>query len=375
MRGVTADVRLEVLTGEREFLALEPEWNALLQRSRSNNVFLTWEWVSAWWDSFRDGYQPRLLVAREPAGGRLLGVAPLALRRRSLRGLVSYRELSFIGDNVAAPDHLDFVIDADHEAAVARAFVSHLQVGQGQWDVLRLKGVSSESVSMALLMQAARLEPGQPGSILCPFIRLPASWEAFNAGLSKNTRYNLGRNARRLEKEYPGQVTFRQVAHEAELATAMPALFRLHQQVRRTHGDAGAFSDARMAAFHRQVAHTFLRNGWLRLHVLTVGAEDIAMLYCFAYGGVVSFYQSGYSLAWKRHAPGRQIMAHAIRQAIDEGAREFDFLRGDEAYKFSWTDQARSDLDLKLPATVRGRFLVRAYSFARAARARLKRNG
>jgi CelD/BcsL family acetyltransferase involved in cellulose biosynthesis len=36
-------------------------------------------------------------------------------------------------------------------------------------------------------------------------------------------------------------------------------------------------------------------------------------------------------------------MAHTIQEAIKEGAREFDLLRGVESYKFSWTDTVRTD--------------------------------
>ena len=35
-------------------------------------------------------------------------------------------------------------------------------------------------------------------------------------------------------------------------------------------------------------------------------------------------------------SPGSLILAYTIEQAILEGVREFDFLRGTEAYKSDW---------------------------------------
>jgi CelD/BcsL family acetyltransferase involved in cellulose biosynthesis len=76
------------------------------------------------------------------------------------------------------------------------------------------------------------------------------------------------------------------------------------------------------------------------------------------YDDTVSFYSTGYDERWARYGPGRRIMAHAIRSAIDEGAAGFDFLRGDEAYKEQWRAEARYDRRLFLPRTMRGRLLV-----------------
>jgi CelD/BcsL family acetyltransferase involved in cellulose biosynthesis len=42
------------------------------------------------------------------------------------------------------------------------------------------------------------------------------------------------------------------------------------------------------------------------------------------------------------------LTAHAIEDAIDRGAREFDFLRGDEPYKYTWKPSERRNLRLLL---------------------------
>ncbi len=74
-------------------------------------------------------------------------------------------------------------------------------------------------------------------------------------------------------------------------------------------------------------------------------------------GDTVSFYSTGYDSAWSKYGPGRRIMAAAIRSAIEEGATEFDFLRGDEAYKEAWATRSRLDQRVVLPRSARGRML------------------
>jgi CelD/BcsL family acetyltransferase involved in cellulose biosynthesis len=59
-------------------------------------------------------------------------------------------------------------------------------------------------------------------------------------------------------------------------------------------------------------------------------------------------------------------MAQAIETAIGDGAREFDFLRGDETYKFAWKAEERETLRLILgrPA-LRSSFALSAHRLER----------
>ena len=84
----------------------------------------------------------------------------------------------------------------------------------------------------------------------------------------------------------------------------------------------------------------------------------MAVIYCVRQGDVVSFYTTGYDPEYARFGPGRDLMAHAIGAAIAEGATEFDFLRGDEAYKDHWGARLRHDWRVVLPIGPRGRLLV-----------------
>jgi len=84
-----------------------------------------------------------------------------------------------------------------------------------------------------------------------------------------------------------------------------------------------------------------LARGWLRLFVLRLDGKPAASLYGFRYGGVFYFYQSGFDPAYAKHSVGLATMALSIKAAIEEGAEEYDLLRGDEDYKFHWTCTVR----------------------------------
>jgi CelD/BcsL family acetyltransferase involved in cellulose biosynthesis len=357
---MTDKLHLELIATKQSFLSLEPEWNELLQDSPANNIFLTWEWISIWMKCFGQPYQPWLVVVRHPATRQLLGVAPLLLERRTFSKILPYRELSFIGSNIAAPDHLDFIIRAGYTEHVTPAMIDYLWDQSREWDLLRLDGLSSHAPIVPLLLQQTQTKRREVSKEVCPYITLPNNWETYRAGLSKNMRYNLGRYARKLEKSYPGQVVRRQIQDEAELCTAAEFLFEFHQEVRQAHAQTGSFQDELMREFHFQIAEQFLHCNWLRFYLLTVADKPVAAFYAYHYDNVVSFYQTGYSLDWKNYSPGQYLMAYAIEQAINEGACEFDFLRGDEAYKTRWTDELRHDLFLWLPSGMWGQLIIGA---------------
>jgi CelD/BcsL family acetyltransferase involved in cellulose biosynthesis len=67
-------------------------------------------------------------------------------------------------------------------------------------------------------------------------------------------------------------------------------------------------------------------------------------------------------------------MLHAVREAISEGAEEFDFLRGEEPYKSLWTSTARTDLRLRIATSMPGWLILRAYQLAYQGRRAIKAN-
>ena len=329
----------------------------MLAASSVCSPFLTWEWVDAWRRTLGADHRLAVIAARHPADGRLLGLAPFAIEERRAPGGIRYRALVFLGSGPAAPDHLDLMVAQGWEAAVAAPLWGAVRRRAGH-DLADLDGLRGDGLLAALAVRRRADRRRYTEAIPCPYLPLPPTWEEYEASLSRNLRQNLRRYARRLEQEAPGAVARRLVVRPEELDPTLDDLARLHQQVRRAHGQAGAFRSPGLQAFHHLAARRFLVAGRLRLHRLDVEGKAVAIIYCIRQGDVVSFYTTGYDPAFSRFGPGRDLMAHAIGAAIAEGATEFDFLRGDEAYKDHWGTQVRHDWRVVLPTSARGRLLV-----------------
>src|SRR5437899_1023041 len=101
-----------------------------------------------------------------------------------------------------------------------------------------------------------------------------------------------------------------------------------------SHGEKGTFMTAERERFFRDVADALAAPGWLRLGVLRVDGEDVAVLYAFAYEGTLALYNAAYDPALSALSVGIVCHAYAIREAIAEGLHTYDLLRGDEPYKY-----------------------------------------
>ena len=129
---------------------------------------------------------------------------------------------------------------------------------------------------------------------------------------------------------------------EERLDTAMDDLFHLHDLRWRTRGESGVCNDPRVQGFHRMAAGGLLASGMLRLHRLSIDGAAVAVCYGFAAKGAACAYLSGFDPSQSQLSPGMLVMGHAIEQASAEGAACFDFLRGDENYKYGWGAVDRS---------------------------------
>ncbi len=94
--------------------------------------------------------------------------------------------------------------------------------------------------------------------------------------------------------------------------------------------DKAAFLTPSMRAFFDHLARAAFDAGWLQLSFLALGRQKLAAYLNFCYNDRVLVYNSG--LDWANY-PGFGA-GYLIQHAIEHGYRAYDFLRGDERYKY-----------------------------------------
>ena len=124
--GTSPELRLRVVESNDEWVALRSRWDHLLGRTRHATIFLTWEWMNSWLETFfgEAGPEARALhvLVMEDQGGDLLGAAPLY---RETSGRSGCATLRLLADRYVCSDYLEFPVVGDRESEFARLIASH----------------------------------------------------------------------------------------------------------------------------------------------------------------------------------------------------------------------------------------------------------
>ena len=297
-------------------------WERILPSCATNTVFVTPWWHKTWWDNFGEsdtGGEPHILSVRD--GGDLLGIAPL---------MRAGERLTFLGDRDLT-DYFDFVAAS---ASVDRFYPALWDAIAGDsWTTLDLPSIPSGSPTLELLPALAKRD-GMSARVeeeeTTPLAELPASWDEFLAGLRKKDRHELRRKLRRLDRESENR---QYVASDGDVLNgSMQDFFRL---LRASRDDKNAFLTPEREAFFLDIARESMSRGQFRLSFLEVDGENVASCICFDYGGDYLLYNSGYDPGYSRLSVGLINKALSLRAAIEEGRDTFNFLKGNERYKYN----------------------------------------
>jgi CelD/BcsL family acetyltransferase involved in cellulose biosynthesis len=191
-------------------------------------------------------------------------------------------------------------------------------------------------------------------------------WDELLATKSRNLREQVRRRERKLLKTH--DVVYRLVSDADGLDAALDDVFRLH---RLRWGTKTTFGETE--AFQREFAATAAARGWLRLWLLELDGSTVAAWLGFRYAGAECYYQAGRDPAHESSSVGFVLLSHTIRAAVEDGASEYRFLRGDEPFKYRFASRDDGLESIVVARGAAGRTALAAGRAARAVRSTLRR--
>jgi CelD/BcsL family acetyltransferase involved in cellulose biosynthesis len=304
------------------------DWTDLVDRDPSGTIFHTPGFLKLYWEEFGEG--GLLLAFGEDPEGRQVAAVALELVGDVLR---------FLG-GTEITDYLGPVGEEEAVGDFAASLVEAL-VERTDWREADLRGLPEDSPWLGAFRSA--FDAGGMGvdetddqNGVAPFIDLPPTWDAYLEGLPAKLRHEIRRKAKKLEAE-AGAFTV-ETATEDELLPFLDRFVELHRE---SEGPKGVFMVPGMEIFFRRLGEEFCRRGIFRLTFVRLGDDLAAGTIGFVYGGTYSLYNSAFDRRWQQLAPGMVLVAEDIRQAIEEGCRRFDLLKGDYPYKYRFGARPR----------------------------------
>jgi CelD/BcsL family acetyltransferase involved in cellulose biosynthesis len=326
---------------------LERAWNELLAQSAARTIFLTWEWMKAWWGAF-GAHRDLVLLTLTDTDGKLAVIVPFQRTWEKLGPRNSGWLLRLAGDGIGGSENLDWIVREGCEGAAVRAIADWLDQNKSYWDSIRLDTVPGASPVLSALKEELcqrewrQVERHSTGYSL----HLPESWEELMVSLPKNMRAQINRRVRKLNKQF--SVRVRRCERLEEVPQFLDYLFELHQKRWELRGKEGSFVLEQKRSFYAEMAMRFLLAGWLDFWLLEVDGRTAAVEFGFHYNGVYSFLQAGFDPQFAEYSAGVVLRAQIMKELIQRGLREYDFLGGDDEYKQHWAPATRSYVSLSI---------------------------
>jgi CelD/BcsL family acetyltransferase involved in cellulose biosynthesis/glycosyltransferase involved in cell wall biosynthesis len=327
-------VEIQEITTVQDLQRIRAEWRELWEQCPDATPFQLPEWLLPWCEHFAGS---ELLVLALRYRSKLVGMFPIFLHADGPRRV---REMSLAGTGIS--DYLNPLLLPDMSRTASELIFRYLAAHSSNWQCVDLQGLSAGSALLSTFGNAG-LKSKIFRDEVCPLLALPPTMTEFINQMQPKLRKNLRRARRYFEGSDGIKVT---TACAETLDRHLDELFTLHGSRWRERNLPGVLCDSKVQLFHRNAAAGLLKAGILRVQVLNLGDEAAAAIYWMASKDRAYSYLGGFSPEFERCSPGAVLLEHAVEESIHEGLREFDFLRGSEAYKYAWG--ARDQFTYKL---------------------------
>lgn len=317
-------------TLQKDFSAINAhEWNALVEAGITDTPFLRHEYLSQWWQTLGGGEwkQAELVLVSASEDGKLIGIAPLFK--------VDYdgRAALLLVGSIEISDYLDLIVRAEDLPRFLSGLIDFLAPDSAlaglpfDWYNLpdsspTLAALKTESERRGWMYHEEIYRP-------TPRVALNGDFETYLAGIEKKQRHEIKRKMRRAAED-ERDVRFYVVEDESKLDAEIDDFFKLMIQ----DPNKALFLKDSMHSQIKSTLRTAFEHGYLWLAFLEVDGVKAAAAVNFDYKNKLWGYNSGVNRDLMELSPGWVLLGHQIQWACEHGRYEFDFMRGDEEYKY-----------------------------------------
>ncbi len=338
--GPASGYRIEIVDSFGTWERMSPTWNALLTSSRANTVFLTWEWLFSWAETFLRESR-RLFIVAVYDNQELIAIAPWYLSRVS--GMfMRMNQIEFLGSPEAGSDYLDVIIKRGKEQEATHFLYQFLfHEGRSFWDCLLLRDIPSESLFLLYFQDKIESE-GKYAELskgsYCPLVTLPKSSD-WIPGASPKRKTRFKQELGRLEKT--GELNHRVISGDAAGA-GVDEFFSFYNQ--RT-----GYDGLLLHGLLKKINTRSRDRNLLQVNFLALQGKTIAALLHFRYQDEVMLYLMAVDKGFNpKISSGNVLVGLCLQEAREEGVSRYDFLKGNECYKFYWADSGRTSLSIRI---------------------------
>jgi CelD/BcsL family acetyltransferase involved in cellulose biosynthesis len=344
-----------------DWLGSEAAWGRLLAGSNADALFLSWDWLTLWWQCFASALSAEPEILAFYRGGDLVGVAPLYRHRVVRSRFLPAISVQLIGVSWRDPgplisEYLD-IVAAPAEVDTVRRACARLLLAERAWSECVI-GFTAAGRQWCEVFAGAELDQRHYVRDLDPLISyqadLSGGFEDYLRRLGQSTRRSVWHLRRRLARA--GKVSFELVPAE-EIDSSFRDLNRLHRLRWQQPAFAGAGLD-----FHTQLARRLASRGELALSRLRVGGEVVSVLYDICKRARQYNISMGFDPAFGGSLSlGLIHLGYAMEAAAERQMNTYDFLGGSGQNSDYKSHLSQAQRNLSCVQVLRGYLLPSLY--------------
>ena len=298
------------------------DWNDLLSQSDFPNPFVSIAFYDAWVNTFVDDIS-NIKVIFFYYDNNLVGIAPLMID-------IERKTIAILGDKDLF-DYRDIIVNPIYSEHIYELLFNKITQENNYNDftfilesIPEQSGLLNYSDNANTNNQFVKLEED-----VTPIINLVNDWEEYLMSLSKKQRHEVRRKVRKFEAQ---NFSSNLITDKIELNDFNSEFFDLFVKSRQ---DKEEFLTEQRKKFFIQMLNNFADIEQLRILCLYDDQKLISACIVIDYDETYFLYNNAYSLMYNSFSVGLVSKIFAIKESIDRNKKTFNFLRGNEKYKYS----------------------------------------
>lgn len=329
-----------------DFYALREAWNLINDYSPKGNVFLSWEWLYSWWETYaKDGKRQLYILSCTNIHNEILGIAPFQIVNNPKKYFPCNRQIQNLGTGetdgcFVFGEYMDLIIKPGHETDVISSFSDFLSKQKFSWDGLKFHGLLKDSYLSRLFEDQHyaginKLVKSEKQNGFRTIIELPETYKEYLMSVQKKMRNNITRTFSRLQAEQ--QFTIETINDVSAVEDAITTLAELNRSRRNSMAKESSFRSRKFEEFHKRLAKRLIPQNKVSLRLMKVDNKPVAALYCFIDSDTIHPYQSGFDTDFgQRYSLLTTMLTQEISNSIDNPElKRFNFMYADheDTYK------------------------------------------
>lgn len=330
--------RIEVLE------EIMPKKEQLNEMFHETTVFQSIDWMKSWLEYKKKSKEIIPYIVEIVEGHKTVGIFPLYLSEKEFANF-HFRVLRPIGD--VESDYLLPILSKEHSSEeILKKAVETVFKDKENWDCIDWGDIPKNSIFDKVLSNFLTNPYStfitRKKTEVCPFLMLNHDFGTIKHKIDKQL---LGQTLSKEKKMIKnGQLKLCKVEKSIEIDSVMEKLFDIHCERWRNTRTPSKFESIEMRKYTLQVAKRLHKTGLLHLTYLRQNNKIISVHFGMADGKRLYFYTPAFDINFQKYSVGSILMYRLIQLSCQEGYEVFDFMRGNEGYKWLWGAEEKSNV-------------------------------